>query len=175
MGLDSGSSCGRVGSYFFHSASLRKKNTGLFAPLGKARASPGPPWPVLSRSLRRRRPIINLLSDAALDPTRPWPPPGGSPPGSALHNTHYANLPLRQAPPRRAHARPTVQRPRQPAPRSWVPSSRLRGYRRSTWPPSRKALRAFRRFASNARLRTPTGCSGRTLGTGCLVLSSRPS
>ena len=85
VGLDSGSSCGRGGSYFFHFATLRKKNTGLSAPLkSKARASPGHPWPVLSRSLRRRHLIINLLSDAALDTPRPRPPPGGSPPGSAL-------------------------------------------------------------------------------------------
>ena len=62
---------------------------------------------------------------------------------------------------------------RQPAPRSWVPWSRFRGCRRSTWPPSRTALRAVRRFAGNARLRALTGRSGRTLGAGCLVLSSR--
>ena len=108
VGLDSGSSCGRVGSYFFHSASLRKKNTGLSAPLGKARASPGPPWPVLSRVLRRRRPIIVDY------PTQPLPRPvlglrpAGAGRGRLYITKHYANLPLRQPPPRRAHARPTV-------------------------------------------------------------------
>lgn len=86
MGLGYGVSFGQGVSYFFHSASLRKKNTGLSAPLSKSRARPGLPWPGPSRLLRRRRLIINLLSDAALDTPRPRPPPGGSPPGSALHN-----------------------------------------------------------------------------------------
>jgi hypothetical protein len=87
---------GRV--IFFHFASLRKKNTGLSAPLSKSRARPGPPWPGPSRLLRRRRLIINLLSDAALDTPRPRPPPGGSPPGSALHNRRLCKLPPTPSP-----------------------------------------------------------------------------
>jgi hypothetical protein len=69
VGVSSGAGCGRGGSYFFHSASLRKKNTGLSAPLGKTRASPGPPWPVLSRVLRRRR-LISVTYQ-----TQPLPRP----------------------------------------------------------------------------------------------------
>jgi len=46
---------------------------------------------------------------------------------------------------------------RKPAPRSWVPWSRFRGYRRSTWPPSWTALRAVRRCAGNARPSHPCG------------------
>ena len=71
---------------FFTPLRSVKKSTGLSAPLGKTRASRGPPWPVLSRVLRRRRLIINLLSDAALAPPRPRAPPGRSRPGSPLHN-----------------------------------------------------------------------------------------
>jgi len=50
----------------------------------------------------------------------------------------------------RSKKRVPLGKDRQPAPRSWVPWSRLRS------PPH------------------PTGCSGRTLGAGCLVLSSWP-
>ena len=79
-------SFGRGAACFFHSASLRKKSTGQFATLSKHRASPGHPWPVLSRILAASPSDKRRLSDAALATPRPRPPPGGSPPGSALHN-----------------------------------------------------------------------------------------
>ena len=79
-------SFGRGAACFFHSASLRKKSTAQFATLSKHRASPGHPWPVLSRILAASPSDKRRLSDAALATPRPRPPPGGSPPGSAIHN-----------------------------------------------------------------------------------------
>jgi hypothetical protein len=111
--------------------------------------------------------------------TLPLPPPSSAstcrenPSGSALHNESLCKLPPTPSPtPPRSRV---ADRPehREPAPRSWVPWSRFRGCRRSTWPPSRTALRAVRRFAGNARQRAQTGRSRPTLGAGCLVLSSR--
>ena len=157
---------------FFTPLRSVKKSTGLFAPLeqGPRQSRPSLAGPVtfLAASPSDNGP----LSDAPLEPPRPRPPPGGSPPGSALHNAFIMQTSPTPSPtPPRSRVADRPQH-RQPAPRSWVPWSRLRGCRRSTRPPSRKALRAFRRFAGNARLRTPTGCSGRTLGAGCLVVSS---
>jgi len=85
-------SFGRGAACFFHSASLRKKSTGQFATLSKHRASPGHPWPVLSRILAASPSDKRRLSDAALATPRPRPPPGGSPPGSALHNGSLCKL-----------------------------------------------------------------------------------
>jgi hypothetical protein len=85
-----------------------KKSTGLSAPLCKTRAGLGHPWPTPSRILRRRRLIMGHYQTHALATPRPRPPPGGSPPGSALHNKTLCKLPLRQAPPRHAsHDRPS--------------------------------------------------------------------
>jgi len=97
-------SFGRGASCFFHSASLRKKRTGLSAPLCKVRASPGPPWPVLSRILAASP------SDKRAYQTQPLPPPAlglhpaGARRGRLYITVRYANLP---APPRHTPAGPS--------------------------------------------------------------------
>ena len=80
VGLDSGVSCGRRRHAVFHSASLRKK------PHRANRSARPAPTSCCHGPCNRRCLIRNFLSDAALDTPRPRPPPGGSPPGSALHN-----------------------------------------------------------------------------------------
>ena len=153
------------------------------------RQTPRRSTPSLARLVTRFAPCRCPITTARAYRTLPLAGPRLGPPGfplpvlgipfaalrSPLHNETLCKLPRRQNPPVTQTLRVrATDRPghRQPAPRSWVPWSRFRGCRRSTWPPSRTALRAVRRFAGNARLRALTGRSGRTLVVGCLVLSS---
>jgi len=86
--------CGQAsvgGRHFFPSASLREKNRAVrYAKQAPRQSRPSLAGPVTvlaaSPSDKRR------LSDAALATPRPRPPPGGSPPGSALHNGSLCKL-----------------------------------------------------------------------------------
>jgi len=149
-----------------------KTGTGLSAPLEQGPRQPRPSLAEPVTALAAPPSDNGPLSDAALDPPRPRPPPAGSPAGSALHNRRLCKLPPsakpHPAPPRRAHARPTVPGIGHP-PRA--PGCRGPGSAAPAAPPG---PRHGRRFAPpQVRAQRPTFAApplGRTLGAGALVL-----
>ena len=164
-GLAPGEASGGARHIFFTPLRSVKKIPGCPLRWSKGRAGLGHPWPIPSRPLRLRRPIIDDYRTHPLTHSRPRPPLARSRPRSALHNRRLCKLPPPPSPtpPRsRAADRP---RHRAPAPRSWVPWSRFRGSRRSTWPPSRTSLRAAAGARPTPNLR---GSAARSdVGCGC--------
>ena len=127
-------SFGRGAACFFHSASLRKKSTGQFATLSKHRASPGHPWPVLSRCLRLRRLISVAYQTHPLTHPALGLHPAGARRGRLYITVRYANLP---AAPRHTPAGPSGAGP--PSVRFAIHVSGSSGVRRG--PPIRPRAR----------------------------------